>query len=665
MASTGPAEGAMKEPAAVAVAPTPPTTLSAAAAQVASADAGAAASRRPRLCRQCGQVKKGHRCTKPLAGGAGATSAAPAASTQAPGAAWPALPAGAWLPFMQMLPGIPQPAGQAGGPRLPEQAAADPGLGGAGAAAGAPPAPPSPAAAAGMFKPFAPPPPKRPAEGDGPALAKRAKVQGEKSARAPYKCRLCNQPAKGHVCPNKDLPAPPKAARARPKPPPCPHGGPGGIYARLRKCVECRAEVCEHNRRKLMCRFCTPENTAICIHNRDKGICKDCGVATRRCIHDRVKSVCKVPGMPFPASAPPARARVRAYRATSAWPRLWRARRGCRLRLSLVRVAPAPGADPARCPQECGKGSICVHKRQKAYCKDCGGSQICPHNKVRKTCKECGGSQVPPLPRPRSPVCRPSTLGRCLVRAHGCGARLTRWVRLQICQHGKRRRECRACGGNYFCKHGKCRYKCAECKHIKLPKGRSVRRALLSRARRFAALPAPVRQDIAALRWGADCRSGRRAPGSGTVNKAPPAQIDVQASLAGHGDMLPRKVFFSVLESVQDQHKAQVAFLKQQSKYECERLNKLALRHEQEVRRLKKELAALKPGSAALDSLGVDSAAGADGMGVDEVGGGAHGEDAATSSQPPPPPQVDTDVAQGEGEGAASADRGAAAPLPR
>jgi len=407
MASTGPAEGAMKEPAAVAVAPTPPTTLSAAAAQVASADAGAAASRRPRLCRQCGQVKKGHRCTKPLAGGAGATSAAPAASTQAPGAAWPALPAGAWLPFMQMLPGIPQPAGQAGGPRLPEQAAADPGLGGAGAAAGAPPAPPSPAAAAGMFKPFAPPPPKRPAEGDGPALAKRAKVQGEKSARAPYKCRLCNQPAKGHVCPNKDLPAPPKAARARPKPPPCPHGGPGGIYARLRKCVECRAEVCEHNRRKLMCRFCTPENTAICIHNRDKGICKDCGVATRRCIHDRVKSVCKVPGMPFPASAPPARARVRAYRATSAWPRLWRARRGCRLRLSLVRVAPAPGADPARCPQECGKGSICVHKRQKAYCKDCGGSQICPHNKVRKTCKECGGSQVPPHPPPPYPLCPP------------------------------------------------------------------------------------------------------------------------------------------------------------------------------------------------------------------------------------------------------------------
>lgn len=44
--------------------------------------------------------------------------------------------------------------------------------------------------------------------------------------------------------------------------------------------------------------------------------------------------------------------------------------------------------------------------------------------------------------------------------------------------------------GNYFCSHGKCRYRCDECKHIKLPKG--------------------------------------RAPGSGTINKAPPPDIDVE-----------------------------------------------------------------------------------------------------------------------------------------
>jgi len=155
-----------------------------------------------------------------------------------------------------------------------------------------------------------------------------------------------------------------------------------------------------------------------------------------------------------------------------------------------------------------------------------------------------------------------------------------------------------------------------------------------------------------------------RAPGSGTVHKAPPAQVDVQGALAGHGvthgDMLPRKVFFSVLESVQDQHKAQVAFLKQQSKYECERLNKLAMRHEQEVRRLKKELAALRQGSAQdqLGALGQDAG--------DEVrgGAGAHGADAATSSsQSPHQPQGSADVAQGEG--GAAAERGAASALQR
>ena len=207
--------------------------------------------------------------------------AAPQAQAAA-GAVWP----GAWLPFMQMLqsPGIPPPA-------VAQSTAISPALGACVAPLPLQAAEPPPDSAAGSaVKPAA----KRPAEGDGPAPAKKARVHGDKLARAPYKCRLCGQPAKGHVCPNKELPAPPKAAQARPRLPPCPHGFPGGVYARLRKCVECRGEVCEHNRRKLMCRFCTPENTAICIHNRDKGICRDCGVATRRCIHDRVKSVCKV-----------------------------------------------------------------------------------------------------------------------------------------------------------------------------------------------------------------------------------------------------------------------------------------------------------------------------------------------------------------------------------
>ena len=54
---------------------------------------------------------------------------------------------------------------------------------------------------------------------------------------------------------------------------------------------------------------------------------------------------------------------------------------------------------------------------------------------------------------------------------------------------------------------------------------------------------------------------------TGTVNKAPPAEMDVHVALppAGtNGDMLSRRLFFSVLESVQNQHKAQEAFLRQQ-----------------------------------------------------------------------------------------------------
>ncbi len=65
--------------------------------------------------------------------------------------------------------------------------------------------------------------------------------------------------------------------------------------------------------------------------------------------------------------------------------------------------------------------------------------------------------------------------------------------------------------------------------------------------------------------------------------------------------MLPRKVFHSVLESVQNQHKAQVAYMKKKHKYECERLSKRANRQSREVARLQKELAsALKRNAPAV-----------------------------------------------------------------
>ena len=49
----------------------------------------------------------------------------------------------------------------------------------------------------------------------------------------------------------------------------------------------------------------------------------------------------------------------------------------------------------------------------------------CPHGRRRAQCKECGGSG--------------------------------------ICEHGRRRRECKECGGSAICEHGRIRTRCKEC----------------------------------------------------------------------------------------------------------------------------------------------------------------------------------------------------------
>ena len=76
--------------------------------------------------------------------------------------------------------------------------------------------------------------------------------------------------------------------------------------------------------------------------------------------------------------------------------------------------------------QDCGGGSICVHRRIRSVCKECGGGSICVHQRERAYCKECGGSQ--------------------------------------ICVHGRIRYYCRDCGGKGICIHGK-RRKTGACKH--------------------------------------------------------------------------------------------------------------------------------------------------------------------------------------------------------
>ena len=60
-------------------------------------------------------------------------------------------------------------------------------------------------------------------------------------------------------------------------------------------------------------------------------------------------------------------------------------------------------------------------------CKEYGGSGLCEHGRRRDQCKECGGSGL--------------------------------W----LCEHGRPRDRCKECGGSGFCEHGRQRSKCKEC----------------------------------------------------------------------------------------------------------------------------------------------------------------------------------------------------------
>lgn len=74
---------------------------------------------------------------------------------------------------------------------------------------------------------------------------------------------------------------------------------------------------------------------------------------------------------------------------------------------------------------QCGK-KLCIHNKDRYYCRECGGKSFCEHNKQRKRCKLCGGAL--------------------------------------ICEHGKERNKCRECGGKSFCEHNRRRTVCKECK---------------------------------------------------------------------------------------------------------------------------------------------------------------------------------------------------------
>ncbi len=68
----------------------------------------------------------------------------------------------------------------------------------------------------------------------------------------------------------------------------------------------------------------------------------------------------------------------------------------------------------------------CEHGvKYRSKCKVCSG---CPHGRRRSQCKECGGSQ--------------------------------------ICEHGRRCSTCKECGGAGICEHGRRRSDCKECRAV-------------------------------------------------------------------------------------------------------------------------------------------------------------------------------------------------------
>jgi len=81
-------------------------------------------------------------------------------------------------------------------------------------------------------------------------------------------------------------------------------------------------------------------------------------------------------------------------------------------------------------------------------CKKCRGNDMknknkCEHGRRKSQCRECGGVSI-------------CEHGRQKSQCRECGGS-------QICQHGKQRSKCRDCGGSQFCQHDKIKSTCREC----------------------------------------------------------------------------------------------------------------------------------------------------------------------------------------------------------
>ena len=101
-------------------------------------------------------------------------------------------------------------------------------------------------------------------------------------------------------------------------------------------------------------------------------------------------------------------------------------------------------------------GIFCKHDRVRSRCKECGGSSICEHGRQRSHCKECGGEHS------ASTIVLSVQGVRwvCNLRARPSAPSVQGGGGASICEHGRRRSQCKECGGASICEHGRQRHEC-------------------------------------------------------------------------------------------------------------------------------------------------------------------------------------------------------------
>uniref|UniRef100_A0A0G4HMQ9 Uncharacterized protein n=1 Tax=Chromera velia CCMP2878 TaxID=1169474 RepID=A0A0G4HMQ9_9ALVE len=135
---------------------------------------------------------------------------------------------------------------------------------------------------------------------------------------------------------------------------------------------------------------------------------------------------------------------------------------------------------PSRKQNQKASGRVSAHCRQKPpfaagegkgisvqrgggadVMRDKWGNRLCEHARRQKDCKECGGGGLCNHGRQRSKCkdCGGSSIcehGRRRNMCQGCGGS-------SLCEHGRERRRCKECGGSGICEHGRQRSRCKEC----------------------------------------------------------------------------------------------------------------------------------------------------------------------------------------------------------